>query len=151
MKSTAVNLNFLLLPIRTVRSLTFGTCKLFFDSTNSSSLTRYRLDYEDTIDVESKGIVSTIRSVFVINPKKTIRLILQYPASIGRNTAEILRAIDALLANSKHLVATPIDWVPGDDVIVHQRFTDEEAKIRFPNFRFVRPYLRFTSLPKDQM
>ena len=64
-------------------------------------------------NVDSKGIAFTIRSVFVIDPKKTIRLILSYPASTGRNTAEVLRVVDSLQTGDKHRITTPINWVPG--------------------------------------
>jgi alkyl hydroperoxide reductase subunit AhpC len=106
------------------------------------------LDYQDTTNIDSKGIAFTIRSVFVIDPKKTIRLILSYPASTGRNTAEVLRVVDSLQTGDKYRVATPINWVPGDDVIVHPSVKNEEAKTLFPDFRIVKPYLRFTPVPE---
>lgn len=109
-----------------------------------------RLDYQDTTNVDSKGIAFTIRSVFIIDPKKTIRLILSYPASTGRNTAEVLRVLDSLQTGDKHRVTTPINWVPGDDVIVHPSVKNDEAKTLFPEFRIVKPYLRFTPLPKEK-
>jgi alkyl hydroperoxide reductase subunit AhpC len=72
-----------------------------------------RIDHQDATNVDSKGIAFTIRSVFVIDPKKTIRTILSYPASTGRNTAEVLRIVDSLQTGDKHRVTTPINWVPG--------------------------------------
>ncbi|PMD51199.1 uncharacterized protein K444DRAFT_647485 [Hyaloscypha bicolor E] len=108
------------------------------------------LDHQDTTNVDSKGIAFTIRSVFIIDPKKTIRLILSYPASTGRNTAEVLRVVDSLQTGDKHRITTPINWIPGDDVIVHPSVKNEEAKTLFPQFRIVKPYLRFTPLPKEQ-
>jgi alkyl hydroperoxide reductase subunit AhpC len=92
----------------------------------------------------------TIRSVFVIDPKKTIRTILSYPASTGRNTAEVLRILDSLQTGDKNRVTTPINWIPGDDVIVHPSVKTEEAKEIFPNLRIVKPYLRFTPLAKEK-
>lgn len=71
------------------------------------------LDHQDITNVDQKGIAFTIRSVFIIDPKKTIRLILSYPASTGRNTAEVLRVVDSLQTGDKHRVTTPINWVPG--------------------------------------
>jgi alkyl hydroperoxide reductase subunit AhpC len=71
------------------------------------------LDHQDATNVDSKGIAFTIRSVFIIDPKKTIRTILSYPASTGRNTAEVLRIVDSLQTGDKHRVTTPINWVPG--------------------------------------
>jgi alkyl hydroperoxide reductase subunit AhpC len=81
--------------------------------------------------------------VFIIDPKKTVRLILSYPASTGRNTAEVLRVLDSLQTGDKHRITTPINWVPGDDVIVHPSVKNDEAKTLFPDFRIVKPYLRF--------
>jgi len=109
------------------------------------------LDHQDTTNVDSKGIAFTIRSVFVIDPKKTIRLIMSYPASTGRNAAEVLRVVDSLQTGDKHRITTPINWVPGDDVIVHPAVSNEEAKTLFPDFRIVKPYLRFTPLPVEKI
>ncbi|KAL7269469.1 peroxiredoxin 1 [Rhizina undulata] len=109
------------------------------------------IDHQDKTNVDSKGIAFTIRSVFVIDPKKTIRLILSYPASTGRNAAEVLRVVDSLQTGDKYRITTPINWVPGDDVIVHPAVTNEQAKELFPDFRIVKPYLRFTPLPKEKV
>jgi glutaredoxin/glutathione-dependent peroxiredoxin len=117
---------------------------------NTSSNNIFRLDYQDTTNVDEKGIAFTIRSVFIIDPKKTIRLILSYPASTGRNTAEVLRVVDSLQTGDKHKITTPINWVPGDDVIVHPSVKNEQAKELFPDFRIIKPYLRFTPLPKEK-
>ncbi|KUI64162.1 Mitochondrial peroxiredoxin PRX1 [Cytospora mali] len=108
------------------------------------------LDYQDTTNVDEKGIAFTIRSVFVIDPKKTIRTILSYPASTGRNSAEILRIVDSLQTGDKNKITTPVNWVPGDDVIVHPSVKNEQAKELFPDFRIVKPYLRFTPLAKEK-
>jgi len=108
------------------------------------------LDYQDTTNVDSKGIAFTIRSVFIIDPNKTIRLILSYPASTGRNSAEVLRVVDSLQTGDKHKVTTPIDWVPGEDVIVHPSVKTEDAKGIWPDIKIVKPYLRFTPLSKDK-
>lgn len=109
-----------------------------------------RLDYQDTTNVDEKGIAFTIRSVFVVDPKKTIRTILSYPASTGRNSAEILRIVDSLQTGDKNKITTPVNWVPGDDVIVHPSVKNEQAKELFPDFRIVKPYLRFTPLAKEK-
>jgi len=108
------------------------------------------IDEQDATNVDSKGIAFTIRSVFVIDPKKTIRLILSYPASTGRNTAEVLRVVDSLQTGDKQRITTPINWVPGDDVIVHPSVSNDLAKELFPEFRIVKPYLRFTPLPTEK-
>ncbi|KAI1436821.1 mitochondrial peroxiredoxin PRX1 [Xylaria sp. CBS 124048] len=107
------------------------------------------IDYQDTTNVDEKGIAFTIRSVFIIDPNKKIRTILSYPASTGRNSAEVLRIVDSLQTGDKHKVTTPINWVPGDDVIVAPSVKNEQAKELFPNYRTVKPYLRFTSLPSQ--
>lgn len=106
------------------------------------------IDYQDTTNVDEKGIAFTIRSVFVIDPKKTIRTILSYPASTGRNSNEILRIVQSLQTGDKHKITTPINWVPGEDVIVHPAVQGQQAQQMFPNMRVVKPYLRFTPLPE---
>jgi alkyl hydroperoxide reductase subunit AhpC len=110
-----------------------------------------RLDYQDTTNVDSKGIAFTIRSVFIIDPKKTIRLIASYPASTGRNTEELLRVIDSLQSGDKHRITTPVNWKPGEDVIVHPSVSNEEATTLFPKFRIVKPYLRYAPFEKDAL
>lgn len=91
----------------------------------------------------------TVRSVFVIDPNKKIRLILTYPASAGRNFQEILRAIDSLQLTDTHKVATPADWKQGQDVIIVPSLQDEnEMKRLFPKgYKMVKPYLRTTPQP----
>lgn len=92
---------------------------------------------------------ATVRSVFIIDPKKTIRLMLTYPASTGRNFQEILRTIDSLQLTDKHKVATPADWVKGQECAILPSVTDpEEIKRLFPQgFRQVTSYLRLTPDP----
>jgi alkyl hydroperoxide reductase subunit AhpC len=99
--------------------------------------------------VDSRGIALTIRSVFIIDPKKTIRLIMSYPASTGRSTVELLRVVDSLQASDRHRIATPINWNVGDDVIIHPSVNSEEAKTLFPEFRTVKPYLRYAPLSAE--
>lgn len=90
----------------------------------------------------------TVRSVFVIGPDKRIKLTLTYPASTGRNFAEILRVIDSLQLTARHLVATPVNWQPGEDVIIVPALSDDEARTRFPGgWRAVKPYLRVVPAP----
>ena len=95
---------------------------------------------------------ATVRSVFVIDPQKKVRLTITYPAPTGRNFDEILRVIDALQLTDSNSVATPVNWKPGDEVIIVPSLTDPEVlKQKFPQgFRTVRPYLRYTSLPKSK-
>ena len=92
---------------------------------------------------------ATVRSVFFIDPKKTIRATLTYPASTGRNFDELLRVIDSLQLTDSHKVATPADWKDGDDVVIVPSLQDPaELKERFPKgWNAVRPYLRVTPQP----
>ena len=69
---------------------------------------------------------------------------------LGRNSAEVLRVVDSLQTGDKNKVTTPINWVPGDDVIVHPSVKTEQAKEQYPDMKIVKPYLRFTPLPKDK-
>ena len=90
----------------------------------------------------------TVRSVFIIDPNKKVRLILTYPASAGRNFTEILRVIDSLQLTDKFKVATPADWKDGQDVIIVPAVTNDEAKKLFPKgFKELKPYLRVTPQP----
>jgi alkyl hydroperoxide reductase subunit AhpC len=90
----------------------------------------------------------TVRSVFVISPDNKVKLTLTYPASTGRNFAEILRVIDSLQLTASHAVSTPADWQQGEDVIIGGSVSDEEAARRFPGFEAKKPYLRVTKQPK---
>jgi thioredoxin-dependent peroxiredoxin len=92
---------------------------------------------------------ATVRSVFIIDPKKVIRTTLTYPASTGRNFDEILRVIDSLQLTDSHKVATPANWKQGDDVVIAPSITDpKELAERFPKgFKTVKPYLRLTPQP----
>jgi len=90
----------------------------------------------------------TVRSVFVIDSGKKVRLTLTYPASTGRNFDEILRTIDSLKLTSDHQVATPVNWKHGDEVIIVPAVTNDEAKQKFPHgWREEKPYLRYVPDP----
>lgn len=90
----------------------------------------------------------TVRSVFVISPQKKVRLIVTYPASTGRNFAELLRVIDSLQLTDGYKVATPANWQQGEDVIIVPALSDEEARERFPQgWKTLKPYLRVTPQP----
>lgn len=91
---------------------------------------------------------ATVRTVFIIGPDKKIRLTMTYPMSVGRNFAEILRALDAVQATDGVPVATPANWVPGQDVIVAMSLNDEQAAERFGELDIRLPYLRFAKAPK---
>lgn len=90
----------------------------------------------------------TVRSLFIIDPQKKVRLIITYPASTGRNFNEVLRVIDSLQLTDNEKVATPGNWLPGDRVVIVPSLQDEaELASRFPQgYEAVRPYLRFTTL-----
>jgi peroxiredoxin (alkyl hydroperoxide reductase subunit C) len=95
-------------------------------------------------DMKKPEIAFTIRAVFVIDPTKKIRLTMMYPASTGRNVAEVLRAIDSLQTGDARGVATPVDWIPGEEVIVPPSVSTEDARRKFGEVREVKPYLRYT-------
>ena len=90
----------------------------------------------------------TVRSVFVIGPDNKVRLTLTYPASTGRNFDELLRVIDSLQLTASHGVATPANWTDGDDVIIGGGISDDEATVKFPGYKTVKPYLRVTQQPR---
>jgi thioredoxin-dependent peroxiredoxin len=92
---------------------------------------------------------AAVRTVFVVGPDKKIKLMLVYPMSTGRNFDEVLRVLDSIRLTSKHKVATPVNWKPGEDVIIVPAVSDEEAKQKYPGgWKTVRPYLRIVAQPK---
>ncbi len=92
---------------------------------------------------------ATVRSVFIVGPDKTIKLMLTYPMTTGRNFDEILRVLDSMQLTAKHKVATPVNWRHGEDVIIVPAVSDEEAKGMFPDgWNTIKPYLRTVKQPK---
>lgn len=92
---------------------------------------------------------ATVRSVFLIGPDKKVKAMLVYPMSAGRNFDEVLRLLDSLQLNAKHTVATPVNWKPGDDVIIPTSVSDDEAKQKYPQgFKTLKPYLRYVAQPR---
>ena len=92
---------------------------------------------------------ATVRTVFLIGPDKKIKLMLIPPMSTGRNFDEVLRALDSIQLTAKHTVATPVNWRPGQDVIIPPSVSDEDAKKKYPNgFKTIKPYLRIIPQPK---
>jgi len=89
----------------------------------------------------------TVRSVFVIGPDDKVKLTLTYPASTGRNFDEVLRVIDSLQLTAEHSLATPVNWTPGDKVIIAPAVSDDDARERFGDFDAPKPYLRYTTAP----
>lgn len=104
------------------------------------------IDQQDLENIDEKGIAFTIRSVFIIDPAKKIRLTMMYPASVGRNTSEVLRVIDSLQTGDRKGVTTPINWQVGEDVIVPPTVTTEDARKKFGEVRELKPYLRYTRI-----
>jgi thioredoxin-dependent peroxiredoxin len=92
---------------------------------------------------------ATVRTVFVIGPDKRIKLQLVYPMSTGRNFDEVLRVLDSLQLTTKHQVATPVNWKPGDNVIISGAVSDEQARQKYPSgWKAPKPYLRIVPQPK---
>jgi len=92
---------------------------------------------------------ATVRSVFVIGPDKKIKAMLVYPMTTGRNFDEVLRLLDSCQLNARHTVATPVNWRPGQDVIIPPSVTDEQAKQKYPEgWKTLKPYLRVVAQPK---
>lgn len=89
---------------------------------------------------------ATVRSIFLIDTEKKIRMMLTYPMTTGRNFEEILRVLDSVQLTSKHKVATPANWKKNDKVIIVPALSDDEAKNTFGEFEKIKPYLRFTKL-----
>jgi len=92
----------------------------------------------------------TVRNVFIVGPDKKIKLLIVYPMTTGRNFDEVLRVLDSLQLTAKHKVATPVNWKPGDDVIIAGSVSDEEAKKTYPQgWKAPKPYLRIVPQPKS--
>lgn len=130
------------------------------DVDGSISLSYHVLDEVDVENLNANDEITTgkafnSRTIFIIGPKlgssHYIRMILQYPAIVGFNTGDVLRAIDALQISDSARVRTPANWIPGGDVVVPPRMKDEEAMGLFPNFKAVKPYLRFVEMPTESM
>ena len=91
----------------------------------------------------------TVRTVLLIGPDKKVKAMIAYPMVAGRNFHEVLRVLDALQLNAKHNVATPVNWQPGDDVIIPTSVSDDDARIKYPQgFQTHKPYLRTVAQPR---
>ncbi|MCP5083627.1 MAG: peroxiredoxin [Alphaproteobacteria bacterium] len=102
----------------------------------------------DSSDGRTAADNATVRNVYIIAPDKSIKLILSYPMSTGRNFDEILRVIDSIQLTAEHQVATPVNWKDGEDVIIVPAVSDEAAKEKFPDgWKTVKPYLRLVPQP----
>ena len=105
-------------------------------------------DSGNTSEGRTPALNQTVRTVFIVGPDRKIKLTLSYPMSTGRNFDEILRALESIQLTSKHKVATPVNWKPGEDVIVSTAVPDDEAKQKFEGFKAIKPYLRTVKQPK---
>jgi len=105
-------------------------------------------DSGDTSEGRTAATNATVRTVFIIGPDKKIKLTLSYPMSTGRNFDEVLRVIDSIQLTASHKVATPVNWRSGEDVIILNSVSDEEAKTKYPGgWRTPKPYLRIVAQP----
>src|SRR5213082_236160 len=102
-----------------------------------------------TSEGRTAGTNATVRTVFVIGPDKKIKLMLSYPMSTGRNFDEVLRVLDSIQLTAKHKVSTPVNWKPGEDVIISGSVSDDEAKRLYPDgWKAPKPYLRVVPQPQ---
>ena len=105
-------------------------------------------DTEGTSQGRTAATNQTVRTVFVVGPDKKLKLMIAYPMTTGRNFHEVLRVIDSLQLTAAHKVATPVNWKPGEDVIIVPAISDEDAKNAFPEgWRAPKPYLRIVPQP----
>jgi thioredoxin-dependent peroxiredoxin len=105
-------------------------------------------DAGETSEGRTPALNATVRTVFIIGPDKKIKLMLSYPMSTGRNFDEILRALDSIQLTAKHRVSTPVNWKPGEDVVIGAAISDEEAKKIWPEgWKTPKPYLRIARQP----
>src|SRR5439155_9115164 len=99
-------------------------------------------DLEGSCEGRTAADNQTVRNVFVIGPDKKIKLVLVYPMTTGRNFDEVLRSIDSMQLTAKHRVATPVEWRPGDDVVIAGSVSNDEAKQIFGSWTQPKPYIR---------
>ncbi len=106
------------------------------------------VDAGNTSEGRTAATNATVRTVFVIGPDKKIKLMLIYPMSTGRNFDEVLRVLDSIQLTTRHKVATPVNWKPGEDVIVAGTVSDADARKQYGEVKMVKPYLRVVKQPK---
>ena len=106
-------------------------------------------DAGDTSEGRTAATNATVRTVFIVGPDKKIKLMLSYPMSTGRNFDEVLRVLDSMQLTASHKVATPVNWKPGEDVIILPAVSNDEAKLKYPDgWKSPKPYLRIVPQPK---
>lgn len=139
--------------INDIKEISLGGKKFNFpviaDTSKEVSYLYDMVDDKSFKNLATGGPIQTIRSVFIIDPKKTVRLILTYPPSVGRNSAEVLRVIDSLQIGDAAGVVTPVDWKKGDKVIIPPSVSPEDAIKKFgEGINIVTKYLRYAHPPK---
>jgi len=103
----------------------------------------------DTCAGRTAATNATVRTVFMIGPDKKIKLMLAYPMSTGRNFDEVMRVLDSMQLTARHGVATPVNWKPGEDVVIPAALSNEDAAAKYPaGFKTVLPYLRLVAQPR---
>lgn len=103
----------------------------------------------DSCQGRTAGDNATVRTVFIVGPDKKIKPMLSYPMSTGRNFDEVLRVLDSMQLTSRHQVSTPVNWKPGEDVIISGSVSDDDARKKYPGgWKAPRPYLRIVAQPK---
>jgi alkyl hydroperoxide reductase subunit AhpC len=106
-------------------------------------------DVDGDVSTRTAADNQTVRNVFVIGPDKKIKLVLVYPMSTGRNFDEVLRVVDSLQLTAKHAVSTPVNWQPGEDVVISGSVTDDQAREKYPDgWEAPRPWLRIVPQPQ---
>ncbi len=106
-------------------------------------------DAGETSEGRTANDNATVRTVFIVGPDKKIKLMLSYPMSTGRNFDEVLRVLDSMQLTAKHKVATPVNWKPGEDVIILPSVSEDEARAKYPDgWKAPKPYLRIVPQPK---
>jgi len=109
-------------------------------------------DTEGTSQGRTAATNQTVRTVFVVGPDKKIKLMIAYPMTTGRNFDEVLRVLDSLQLTANHKVSTPVNWQPGEDVIIAGSVSDEDAKKMYPEgWRSPRPYIRLVPQPGQKV
>jgi alkyl hydroperoxide reductase subunit AhpC len=106
-------------------------------------------DAGNTSEGRTAATNATVRTVFVVGPDKKVKLMLSYPMSTGRNFDEVLRVVDSMQLSAKHQVSTPVNWKPGEDVIISGSVSNEDAKLKYPGgWKSPKPYIRIIPQPK---
>jgi len=118
-------------------------------TTELGYMARLKPEFDATGGKRTAADNATVRSVFVIGPDKKVKAMIVYPMSTGRNFDEVLRLLDSVQLTARHTVATPVNWKPGQDVIIPASVSDDDAKKKYPQgFKTHKPYLRTVRQPQ---